>query len=74
MVKQTPTRKPKEVLSFWSRRVLGRPLAAQSNNAINSFMKAIREDLESPLSDEDVKWFIPLTVAAVLSSPDFQWR
>lgn len=74
VVKQTPTRKPKEVLTFWSSRVLGRPLAAQSNSAITSFMKAIRDDLKSPLSDEDVKWFIPLTVAAVLSSPDFQWR
>jgi len=75
VVKQTPTRKPKEVLEFWVRRALGRPLASQSQTAINAYMKEIRGgNLTEPLSDEDAKWFIPLTVAAVLSSPDFQWR
>lgn len=74
VIGQTPTRKPKEVLSFWVKRALGRQLSANSQNAILLFMKDIREDLETPLSNDDVGWFIPLTVAAILSSPEFQWR
>lgn len=75
VAKQTPTRKPREVLDYWARRALGRPLAPRSQSAIAAFMGEIRGgNLTEPLSDEDVKWFIPLTVAAVLSSPDFQWR
>ena len=75
VVKQTQTRKPKEVLDFWVRRALGRPLAPQSQTAITAFMNELRSGkLDEAVNDEDAKWFIPLTVAAVLSSPDFQWR
>jgi uncharacterized protein (DUF1800 family) len=75
VVTQTLTRHPKEVLEFWTKRVLARPLSPQSQIAITGFMNVIRgNNLKDPLSEEDAKWFIPATIAAVLSSPDFQWR
>jgi uncharacterized protein (DUF1800 family) len=75
VVKQTQARKPTKILDFWARRVLARPLVPQTQTAITAFMKEIRGgNLQDPLTNEEAKWFIPLTVAAVLSSPDFQWR
>jgi uncharacterized protein (DUF1800 family) len=75
VVKQTQARQPKEVLDAWVRRTLARPLTPQTQTAIISFMNELRGgNLTTPLSEEDAKWFIPFTVAAILSSPDFQWR
>jgi uncharacterized protein (DUF1800 family) len=75
VVKQTPTRQPKQVLEVWVKRILARPLATPTQTAITAYMHEIRGgNLDNPLSEDDAKWFIPLTVAAVLSSPDFQWR
>jgi uncharacterized protein (DUF1800 family) len=75
VVKQTPSRRPNEVLDIWAKRILARPLQPQSQTAITSFMNVIRgNNLKDPLTEEDAKWFIPLVVAAVLSAPDIQWR
>jgi uncharacterized protein (DUF1800 family) len=75
VVKQTPTRQPTEVLAFWTNRILARPLVPQSQASITAFIKEIRGgNLRDPLTDADAQWFIPLVVAAVLSTPDLQWR
>jgi uncharacterized protein (DUF1800 family) len=72
VVKQTPTRQPQQALEFWVKRILSRPLTPQSQTAITAFMNELRgSNLRDALSAEEANWFIPLTVAAVMSTPDF---
>lgn len=66
-------RTPSQIVSLWTRRILGRTLSANDNAALIDFISEGRNP-QFELPDSVAAERIPGLVALILMSPEYQWR
>lgn len=72
-LKVTPTRKPNEIVDFWTKRVLGRAVSTPIREQILKFL-TWGEDPNKALEGKVFAERVPLAVGMIFATPDFHWR
>ncbi|HEU4740075.1 MAG TPA: DUF1800 family protein [Meiothermus sp.] len=74
-LKVTPTRKPNEIVDFWTKRVLGQAVSAPTRQQILKFL-TWGEDANKPLEDKVFAERVPLAVGMIFAiiGDECVWR